>query len=140
MQQIMNSGDTLMLSLFKTPKDQAGIDDIIKHYKSPEVDRFIKNYFIKLGIDKDKIEVQYNYKNDTVHIDALIKSDPSHPTTINFNGELVHLQHDTLFQCFQSERMNREKMEEQLEWTDLKIISIVTDENNPYEIYVIEKK
>lgn len=48
MEIIMNTGDNMILSLFKTPNDEAEIADILAHYSSPEVDRFVKNYFIKL--------------------------------------------------------------------------------------------
>lgn len=120
---LMNHGDTLYISLFNKPKTSQEIQNIVETYKSPQTTAFIKNFFMKLGLPKEAMEVTYDYdKNNTMQI---------------------NLAYDNcVFHCIQSQRMDREDLEEMLKSSksSLKIIDEITESDNPFTIYVLQKQ
>jgi hypothetical protein len=63
----------LIISSFNLPKE-GNEQEIIDKYNTPETHKFIANFFQKLGLSKENINVTVAYKNNTIHIDAKIVS------------------------------------------------------------------
>lgn len=140
---VMNKGDTLLVTVFNKPKTKEEIADILDHYNTEEVHAFMKNFFMKLGVAEDAIEVKITYEDDVVHIDAMIhQKDPNHPVTMRVNGQTVVVPDQTLFTGFTSERVDRQQMEQfrKESGTTLKLVKEVTIPGNPSTVYVFEKE
>lgn len=143
MNKIMNTGDVLCVSLFNPPKSKEEQEKIIRMYDTPETHIFIKNFFIKLGIPEDMIEVQvtYNDKTTTIHIDAKIHQKNNQSIQIHPTGVDVEIPNDTIFHCITSQRMGEEDLQKCIKnsHTSLKIIDQITTADNPFTLYMISK-
>lgn len=140
MSNIMNSWDhLLLLSVFNIPESDK-INDAIKHYSSPQTTAFVKNFFIKLGVDPANIDVSYYYEDWAIHIDATIA-----PTTswisLKIYGETATINQKTTFSCFTSQRMSWDMMTSYVSnfKESLFIKDIITEPGNPFTFYVYKQ-
>lgn len=54
----MNEGDILCLSLFNPLQSKAERENAVSIYDTSKMYAFLKNFFIKLGIPRDAIEIK----------------------------------------------------------------------------------
>ena len=143
MNALMNEGDILCLSVYNPPATKQEEQHIVRMYDTPENSLFIKNFFIKLGIPKDAIDVQvsYNENNKTIDIDAKIHSKNNKPITIRPTGEKVMIPDDAVFHCISSQRMDEQGLQKKIDQsqTSLKIVDKITTPDNPFTLYMISK-
>lgn len=142
MNRIMNVGDILCVSLFSLPKNEKEIRTIMSRYDTSENSTFIKNFFIKLGIPQDAIEVHVTYKDKSIHIDAKIDSKNGLPIKIHPTGEEVKIPNGTIFHCISSERMDEQGLQNEIDQSQgsLKIIDEITSPKSPFTLYMIAKQ
>jgi len=143
MHALMNEGDILCLSVYNPPATKQEEQNIVRRYDTPENSLFIKNFFIKLGIPENAIDVQvfYNESNTTIDIDAKIHSKDNTPITIRPTGEEVIVPDGTVFHCISSQRMDEQDLQKKIDQsqTSLKIVDKITMPDNPFTLYMISK-
>lgn len=143
MDALMNTWDILCVSIFNPPKNKEEQEEIVGMYNTPQNALFIKNFFIKLGIPEDTIEIQVGYddETDTVHIDAKIHQKNNQAIYIHPTGKEVMVPDGTVFHCISSQRMDKEDIENRIDTshTSLKIIDQITTPNSPFTLYMISK-
>ena len=143
MDTLMNSWDILCISVFNLPKDKQEREQIVRSYNTPQNNIFIKNFFIKMGIPEDAIEicVEYDNETDTVHIDAKIHGKTNQPIQINYAWEKTIVPDGTIFHCISSQRMDVKDLQKRIDQskTSLKIIDQISSPNSPFTLYMISK-
>lgn len=143
MDELMNQGDVLCVSLFNPPKTEEEEKIIVSMYDTPEIHAFMKNFFIKLGISQDNIDISvwYDKKTDAIKIDARIDRKDNKPIEIQHNGESVIVPDGTRFHCLTSKRMDEKALQICVDQshTSLKIVDKITTSGNPFSLYMISK-
>ncbi|MCX6824135.1 MAG: L-histidine N(alpha)-methyltransferase [candidate division SR1 bacterium] len=143
MNALMNEGDVLCISLFNPPTNKEEEEVIVRKYDTIQTRKFIKNFFIKLGIPEDCIDVRivYNSTTHAIDIDAKIHSQNNTPITIRPTGEEVVIPEDTIFHCISSQRMDEQYLQKCINQSQtlLKISDKITAPNNPFTLYMISK-
>jgi len=139
----MNEGDVFCVSLFNPPTNKEEEQVIVQKYNTPQTHFFIKNFFIKLGIPEDAIDVRvvYNSTTHAIDIDAKINSKDAMPITIHPTGEEVIIPNDTVFHYISSQRMGEQDIQKNINQsqTSLKIVDRITTPGNPFTLYMISK-
>ena len=141
MDELMNPGDILCISVFNPPKETKEREHIVSTYDTPQNTLFIKNFFIKLGIPEEAIQVQVVYKDGAIHIDAKIHGKDNQPIKTHIGGEDISIADGTIFHCITSQRMNENDVKKSIaiSQTSLKIIDRITTPDNPFTLYMISK-
>jgi hypothetical protein len=141
MNQLMNKGDIFCVSLFNQPQSKEEEQKIVDKYDTPETHMFIKNFFMKIGIPKEAIEVQVIYKNNAINIDARINSKDDVPISIHPTGKEVIIPNGTVFHCISSQRMDEQDLQKTIDQSQasLNIVDKITTQNNPFTLYVLQK-
>jgi hypothetical protein len=142
MDQLMNEEDILCISLFNQPQSKEEEQKIVGMYDTPETHMFIKNFFMKIGIPKEAIEVQVIYKNNAINIDARINSKDNSPISIYTAGKEVVVPNGTVFHCISSQRMDEQDLQKTIDQSQasFNIVDKITTQNNPFTLYILEKK
>ncbi len=139
MDKLMNPWDVLCISLYTTPKDEQEGQEVVKRYNTPQNAIFIKNFFVKLGIPQEAIEVivSYDHNSATIHIDAKIQEN----IRINRKGKEITISGGTIFHCVSSRRMKQVDLQECIDasGTSLKIADRIMEPGNPFSLYMITK-
>ncbi len=143
MDELMNHGDILCISLFNPPKTGEEKKKIIRMYDTPEIYAFMKNFFIKLGIPEGNIyiSVWYDEEKDAIEIDARVDWKDNNPIKIQYSGESVIVPDGTKFHCLTSKRMDEKTLQTCIDQshTPLKIVDRITTSGNPFSLYMISK-
>lgn len=143
MGEIMNQDDVLCISLFNPPKTKEARDRVVQIYDTPETHMFLKNLFIKLGIQEDAIEINISYDGDkTITMDAIINQKDNQPVYMCSWGRKVQVPNGTKFNCINSQRIGQEDLQDILKKseTSLEIKESITTPDNPFTMYMISKK
>jgi len=143
--ELMWKWDTLLISLFNKPNTPEKIKETVAAYDNPETERFIKNFFQKIGIPSENIvmEVKYNKVSNTVDVDAKVHwTDSKIQVQVSLNWKSVEIPDGFIFECNKSQRMDQSDLQNYINesWTWLKIIDTITKKDNPFTIYVVEKQ
>lgn len=138
---LMIPWDILIISSFNLPKN-AKEQEVIDKYNTPETHNFITNFFQKLGIPKENIDVTVTYKNSTIHIDAKIIGDWNEDLVARVSGKETKIPVWTTFACIQSQRLDESEFKKILERSeiDLSIKEIITKDGSPFSLYVLQKE
>jgi hypothetical protein len=68
----MKKDDIILISLFNKPDTPEEIKKTISAYDNPETQHFIKNFFWKMGIPPENIDITVKYENNVVKVDAKV--------------------------------------------------------------------
>jgi len=143
MEELMNKDDILCISLFNPPNTEEERKTIVSMYDTPEIHVFMKNFFIKMGIPKECIEIKvwYDETTNAIKIDAQIQQKDDTPITIKYKGESVVVPDGTKFHCLTSQRMDKITLQNCMDQsqTSLKIVDEITTADSPFTLYMISK-
>lgn len=143
MNKLMNVWDVLCVSVFNPPTSKQEQETIVSMYDTPETHMFIKNFFIKLGIPKEAIEIKvwYSSVTHTINIDAKIHRKDNQPIVIHPTGKDVTVADGTVFHCIASQRMDETNLQKDIKQsqTSLKIIDRISTPDNSFTLYMISK-
>ena len=139
----MNKDDILCISLFNSPNTEEERKTIVSMYDTPEIYAFMENFFIKMGIPKECIEIKvwYDETTNAIKIDAQIQQKDDSPITIKHKGESVVVPDGTKFHCLTSQRMDKVALQNCINQskTSLKIVDQITTSDSPFTLYMISK-
>jgi hypothetical protein len=94
-----------------------------------------------MGIPPENIDITVKYENNVVKVDAKVIWKNGQPVTIFFNGEKIQIPNWFVFECNRSQRMDQWDLQQYIDQSETwcKIIDNITQNGNPFTIYVIQK-